>query len=127
MSFAIALAKNRSTQHVVTLFEADGTTPVILASGDKVRFKMFRRDGSTPELDIDNVGALSGGSIIVVDDLDPATITLTVAQGDIDETELGTWRGEIDVVDVSDSNRIKHAESGFCFVTETGGGEIGLT
>ena len=124
---AITARKNRTQDFTVTLFEADGETAVVLAATDEVRFKAYKRDGDTPILDIDSIAALSGGSVLTIDTLNPASVTLRIAQGDIDDVTLGTYRFDIGVVDDSDSDLLKHAESGILRILESGGGDIGLS
>ncbi len=125
MSFFVRFNKNRTSDDTVNLFETDGTPSITLAATDVVRFKVYRRDAATPLLDLD-----SNGSEITVDELGPspgASVTLRVTQTDMASLDPGTYAGEISVVDDSDSDFIKHAETGVVFIAGTGGGDIGLS
>jgi len=124
MSFFLRLNKNRTSDDTVSLFEVDGTTSVTLAASDVVRLKVYRRDQATPVLDLDSVG-----SEITVDELGPsptASVTVRVTQTDTENLDPGIYQGEISIVDDSDSDFIKHAESGIVFISGTGGGDVGL-
>lgn len=130
MAETITVRKNRTQDFTVPLFEADGTTELILAATDEVRIKFFKRDGDTPALDLDSIGATGNGSVITIDTLNPASCTLRIAQGDTSALEPGAYRGDVDVVDDSETapaNAIKHAESILLFLLESGGGDVGLT
>ena len=127
MSFEVFFYKNRTVSETITLYEPDGNG-LTLNSGDKVRFKAWRRDQQTPILDIDNIGALSGGSLItVVQVASAAVVTLKVCQADIASVDVGPYDASIEVVDSGDSNLIKVAEHGICHLLPSGGGDIGIT
>lgn len=133
MSFFVRFNKNRTSDDTVNLLEADGTTSVTLAATDVVRFKVYRRDQATPVLDLDSAAASSNGSSITVEELGPsapASATVRVAQADLLTLDPGVYRGEISIVDDSETapaDAIKHAEDGVVFISGTGGGDIGLT
>lgn len=127
MSFEVFFHKNRTSSDVITLYEADDNG-LTLNSGDKIRFKVYRRDQSTPVLDIDSVAALTGGSFITVDQIaSAAQVTLKVCQSDISIIVPGAYDAELDVIDSGDSNLIKLAEQGVAHVLGTSGGDIGIT
>lgn len=127
MSFEVSVTRNRSKAFSVVLYETDGETGIVLQASDVVRFKVYRRDGATPTLDLDSVGATASGSVITVDQLtSPATVTVTIAQGDTSSLEPGVWDAEVCVVDDSDSDWIKTAEHGTLLVQQAGAGDIGL-
>jgi hypothetical protein len=129
MSFEIALSKNRTCDTSIAILEADGKTPIVLASTDVVRFKMFRRDQAVPLLDLDTVTPSAAGSGITVDQLEPARVTLRVAQADTAVLDLGTYDAEVDVVDDSETlppKAIKLADHGIVHLLATGGGSIGI-
>jgi len=124
MSFFVRFNKNRTSDDVISLLEADGITSATLAATDVVRFKVYLRDQATPLLELDSIG-----SEITVDELGPspgASVTLRVTQTNTASLDPGIYMGEISVVDDSDSDFIKHAESGVVFLSGTGGGDIGL-
>ncbi len=131
MSFLVRFNKNRTSDDVVSLFETDGTTSITLAATDVVRFKIYRRDQETPLLDLDSVAASGNDSSITVDETGPsptASVTLRIAQADALLLDPGIYRGEISVVDDSETapvDAVKHAEDGIVFVSATGGGDIG--
>ncbi|HTI50343.1 MAG TPA: hypothetical protein VL475_05310 [Planctomycetaceae bacterium] len=127
MSFELFFQKGRTSSEVVTLYEANGNG-LTLYSGDKVRFKVYRRDAATPVLDIDSVGALSGGSLVTVDQIaSAAQVTLKMCQGDTSGLTAGAYDAELTVVDSGDSNLIKTVETGLVHFLPSPGGDIGLT
>ena len=78
---------------------------------------------------MDTVEPSPAGSRISVDQLEPALVTLRVAQADTVVLDAGTYDGEIDVVDDSETspdNAIKLADHGVVHVLATGGGKTGL-
>lgn len=132
MSFLVRFNKNRTSDDVVSLFETDGTTSITLAATDVVRFKIYRRDQATPLLDLDSKDASANNSSVTVDETGPtptAAVTLRIAQADALLLDPGVYRGEVSVVDDSETapvNAVKHVEDGVVFVSGTGGGDIGL-
>ncbi len=132
MSFFVRFNKNRTSDDTVNLLETDGTTSLTLAATDVVRFKVYRRDQAIPLLDLDSAAASANDSSITVDELGPsptASVTVRVAQADLLEMDPGIYRGEISIVDDSETapvNAIKLAKDGVVSVSGTGGGNIGL-
>jgi len=130
MSFEASVTRNRTADKKVRIFEADGTTPVVLAAEDVVRFKLYRRDQSDPVIDVDSAADTPNGSGIQVDQLDPAEVTLRLAQGDTAPLDPGVYDAEICVVDASETNppqAIKAVESGVVYLLPSAGGDVGLT
>ena len=133
MSFEAFAEKNRTLDLTVTLTENDGTTSVTLAADDVVRFKMGRRPGALPDLDIDSAGATANGSKVTIDERGPspaASVTIRLAQGDTVNLVPTVYDAEVTVVDNSETapvDAIKHAEFGTVHLEETLGGSIGLT
>ncbi len=130
MSFEIAVPKNRTADTSIRIYERDGITPIVLAAEDVVRFKVYRRDQTTPLLDLDSATATPNGSGIQIDSLDPAVVTLRIAQEDTSGLDPGVYDAEICVVDDSESspaNAIKQAESGIVMLLGSGAGEAGLS
>ena len=132
MSFEITLHRGRTEQHTINLYESNGTTSITLAVADVVRFKMWRRDQSTPDLDIDSAAATTNGSVVTVDELgaDPvAQVTLKTAEGDMDSIAPGVYDAEFIVQDDSGSDPANPAipvEQGVVYVMATGGGDTGV-
>ena len=127
MSFELVCHRGRTNSLVLTLFEADDNG-LTLNSDDKVRFKVWRRNNATPVLDIDSIGALSGGSIITVTQTaSAAEATLKLCQADTASLDPGVYSAEISVVDSGDSNLLKCAEQGQFLLLPSGGGDIGAT
>ena len=130
MSFEMRINRARTSSHTINLYESDEATSVTLAATDVVRFKMYRRVGDTPILDLDSAAASAAGSSVTVDELGTspvASVTVKVAQGDIDtEVDPGVYRAEVAVVDDSDSDLIKAFETGVVYVGGSGGGDIAL-
>ena len=133
MSFYYVIEKNRTVDVVHLLYEDDGSTSVTLAADDVVRFKMGRRDGAQPSLDLDSAGDTSNGSGVTVDELGTsptAQATIRFAQGDTSGLVAGVYEAEISVVDNSETSptdAIKSFEFGTVAVLETLGGSVGLT
>ena len=127
MSFEVFFYKNRTSSDVITLYQADDSG-LTLNSGDKVRFKVYRRDQAIPALDIDSIEALSGGSLVTVNQIaSAAQVTLKVCQADIASLPPGAYEAEISVVDSGDSNLVKVAEVGSVNILQSGGGDVGAT
>lgn len=132
MSFLARFNKNRTSDHTVDLYETDGITSITLAASDVVRFKIYRRDAATPLLDLDSTAASANDSSVTVDALGTspvASVTLRVAQADAILLDPGVYRGEISIVDDSETapaNAVKHTEDGIVIVIGTAGGDIGL-
>jgi hypothetical protein len=129
MSFEITVPRRRTCDKSVAIFEADGSTPIVLEATDAVRFKMYRRDQGIPVLEVDSGSATANGSRITVEDLDPARVTLRIAEGDTADLNPGTYDAEIAVVDDSETSpadATKLADSGVVHLLATGGGTLGF-
>ena len=99
-----------------------------LAATDIVRVKVGQA-GDTPLLDIDSVGPTANGSVVTIDTLSPASVTLRLAQGDTASLN-GLYDIEVNVVDDSETdpdNAIKAAEYGALSVLYSQAGDIGKT
>lgn len=128
MSFEIRAYAGRTVDFTVPIFEADGSTVIVLTNTDVVRCKVGR-GSATPDLDIDSVGALTGDSIVTIDTLDPASVTVRLAQADTAGL-LGIYDIEVSVVDDSETtpaDAIKAAEKGSIGFSPAPGGDIGKT
>lgn len=126
MSFEQRINKGRTSYHTVPLYEADGSTAINLASTDVVRYKIYRRAAATPLLDLDSAAASANGSSVTVDATSPASVTVRINAADA-TMDPGVYRGEVSVVDDSDSDTILAAETGVVYVGDSGGGDTGLT
>jgi hypothetical protein len=125
--FEIYFDKNRTVSQDIVLYQADGGG-LTLNSGDKVRFRVWRRDQTTPLIDVNNIAALDGGSIVTVTGLASAAMaTVKICQADIASVDPGIYDAEIVVVDSGDSNLAKSAGRGICGIFSSGGGSIGAT
>lgn len=131
MSFQIAFVKGRTSDDTITLYESDGTTGIALAATDVVRFKVYRRDGSTPDLEISSIAATANGSVVTVTQTaSAATATLRIAQGDTSSLIPGPYRAELLVVDDSETapaDAVRSAEQGVALFLSSGGGNIDLS
>lgn len=125
MSFEIVAVRNRTINYSGTLYEADGTTAISVTAGSVARFKAWRRNNTTPNLDLDSVGATGSGSVLTISSA--GAWTLKIAQGDTSDLVPGVYDAEISLVDAGDSNRIKSAELGTLHILESGGGDISTT
>lgn len=127
MAFAKTIHKGRTKTFTVTLYESDGSTGIELAPTDVVRAKVYRRGQATPVLDLDSAAASANGSTISITQLTaPATADVKIVGSDTASLDTGPYSFEISIVDDSDSDRIKHAETGVLWVQPSGGGDTGL-
>jgi hypothetical protein len=128
MAFEVHAYAGRTVDFTVPIFEDDGSTAIVLAASDVVRCKVGRGT-ATPDLDIDSVAALSGGSLVTVDTLDPASVTVRLAQADTLSLS-GIYDVEVSVVDDSETapaDAIKAAEKGSIGFSPAPAGDIGKT
>ncbi len=128
MAFEVHAYAGRTRDFTVPIFEADGTTSIALVSGDVVRCKVGRGT-ATPDLDIDSVAALAGGSFVTIDVLDPASVTVRLAQADTLSLS-GIYDVEVSVVDDSETapaDAIKAAEKGSIGFSPAPAGDIAKT
>lgn len=135
MSFELNIPRSRTTSLTGYIYEQDGTTPHVLAAGDKLRFKVYRGAAATPVLDILSGATLAGGTTISIDSVgdvsNPAQYTITFGQADIDAADVmyGPYDAELIVVDVSEGSspelRNKHTEFGVVNFLHSGGGNLG--
>lgn len=128
MAFEVRSPAGRTVDFTVPIFEANGTTAIVLTNTDVVRCKVGRGT-ATPDLDIDSVGALSGGSVVTIDTLDPASVTVRLAQADTLSLS-GIYDVEVSVVDDSETapaDAIKAAEKGSIGFSPAPGGDVGKT
>jgi hypothetical protein len=118
MAIFITAYMRRSQRDTVSFYDADGAL-VTLAAGDHVRIKIGR-PGETPLLDLSSAGSGSTCS-----DANPSTVTLV--EGDLIPANIkpGAYDIEATIVDSTDSNRTKHAETGVFVLHDTPGGNVG--
>lgn len=128
-SFEILAHKSRTNDFTIELKDADGAV-VNIAVSDVVRFKVFKREGTTPVMDIDEVAPTALGSVVTRVTSTPAVVTVRLAQGDLELIHSATYRGECGVVDDSETapaDAIKPASIGLVNIVGSGGGDIGIT
>lgn len=117
----------RTIEFDITLTDANANAITIDTIGDTdtVRVKIGRLD-ETPKLDLASSG--SGTSTVTV--LDQTTNTgqvrLRLDQTDMASLGPGAWEIEVAVVDDSDAEKIKHAETGVLMVHPTPSGGTGI-
>ncbi len=130
-SFEWTIYQNRTAKRIVNLFESDGTTGVALAATDVVRFKMGRRIGSAPDLDLDTVApTVNASGVDVVTNPAPAQVRVTLAQADLTSLVPGVYNAEVIVVDDSEpspANAALVASIGVVNLIGSMAGDIGLT
>lgn len=90
------------------LYESDGTTPIVLASTDKVRVKVGRGDQATPDLDILSGTPTSNSSSVTINNVGvagttAAQYTLRLAQADTALLTAPVYEGLVAVVDDSET------------------------
>ena len=129
MTFEIYVAQGRTIDYDIALFENDGTTEIVLAAADVVRFKAGKRQGATPDLDIDSAADTSLGSgVTFVAGTNDAV--LRISQGDTAALAAGVYDAEVSVVDDSETvptDALKSAELGALHIFETMGGDSGIS
>ncbi len=132
MSFNYIVEKRRTLDIKHLLFEDDESTSITLAETDVVRFKMGRRDGVKPDLDLVSGVATANGSTITIEQRGPspgAEVTVRFAQADTSGLVAGPYDAEIMVVDDSEiapADAVKSAEFGTVHLLETMGGSVAL-
>lgn len=133
MSFLINHYRNRTRAFDVQLFEVDGSTEVLLAAQDVVIVQVYRV-GESPVLEIRSDEIEVGGSKITFT-AGTNDVVLTLAQGDVEisDIETGAWELDIIVIDASDTlsgadvsgvAAAKHVETGVLMIHPSGRGTI---
>ena len=128
-SISLTAHHNRTSDYILDLFEANGTTVISIAATDVIRIKIGRCRGEVPDLDLDSVGATANGSIVGFTE-DTNDVTLRLAQGDLNDMTPGTYCMEILIVDDSESapdDAIKHAQDGVLHLIGQMAGDIGTS
>lgn len=127
MSFLIHVYSRRTRDYSFTLFEADGTTELVLAAEDSVLIKIGS-NGGTPILDLSSKADTAAGSGVDFT-AGSGDCTLRLAQDDILPASLpaGSYDVEVNVVDDSETlpaDAVKHAEYGVLTVHPTQMGDL---
>jgi hypothetical protein len=126
MSFQMDVTRNRTYYQEFTLYQDDGVTGVELLSTDNVRFKAYRRDAATPDIEVQSATETTNKSSIAIEQTDaPADIRLTLNQADTTSLGPGIYDAELSVVD--NVERIKYTEHGLMFLLQAGAGNIGVS
>ena len=129
----LTIFQNRSTDHkAIAIVEPDGTTTIAIAATDKIRFKMGRNDGKALILDLLDGTANANGSKVTRTSLDDAAgvIDIRFGQADIAALTPGIYRGDLMVIDDSETepaNAAKPAQSFVIYVIAGFGGSLGLS
>lgn len=119
MSFEIFITAGRQADFSGTLKDAAGTA-ISITAGSKVRFKIFRRGGTTPVLDIGPTATANGSITTFTAGSGAGAGGYTVKIAKDDSTSLGgPYDVELSLIDAGDSNVIKHAEFGVLQVAES--------
>lgn len=112
--------RRRTSEHDIRFGEADGDDVTVLPT-DRVRVKISGT-AATPLLEILGGTPTSNGSSCT--NANPTRLRLD--QGDL-TFPAGIYDIEANIVDASDSNKIKKAERGVLHLRESLGGNVGLT
>lgn len=112
--------RGRTKDFTVTVKEADGTTSDFVTC-DVMRVKIGRV-GAVPILDLDSAAPSANNSNVTPSN--PAFVRLD--QNDLKFT-VGFYTIEVGIVDDSDYDKFKHAESGTFHLVDTMLGDVGLT
>lgn len=128
--FEITAYRTRTRDFQGSIFESDGTTRVVLAATDVVRFKAGRGT-ATPDIELRSGASTANGSTVTIENLnaDPQ-YTVRLAQADLAALVAGIYDAEIMVVDDSataPADAILHVESGSLILLDTLGGNIDLS
>lgn len=124
----ITVVAGRTEDFTWAAYEADGETPVVFADDDKVRFKIARKPGDAPLLDLVSGTVTANGSTVAITDLDPASGTARLAQADTDDF-TGDYHFELNLVDNSETSpadAIKPILRGKLRFLKSQGGNLGL-
>jgi hypothetical protein len=137
--FELQAFRNRTQDFTVTLFAADGVTPLMLNVGDTLRIKIGRGDIVLPALDLDSVTPTANGSKVTITTrgtagppIVGAAATLRLSQADIELLPFALYQVEIFVVDSTDQVTSgvyadKEAQRGCLYVLGSQSGNTGLT
>ncbi len=129
----IAVA-GRTEDFTWSAYGPDGATPVAFSASDKVRFKLARKAGDTPLLDLVSGTVTANGSTVSITDLgnvnddEPATGGVRLAQADTDDFD-GEYHFELNLVDDSETDpadAIKQICRGKIKFLKSQGGNLGL-
>lgn len=119
--------QNRTIDFTGTLLQADGTTALALAAGDKLRVKIGVT-GNTPLIDMVSPTETASGSSVTITATSPAAYALHLAQGDMTMAP-GAYDIEIIVIDSAEddpANAAKQAvDYGIIHVIGTQAGTLG--
>jgi len=120
MALNLTIYRKRTCIRTITVTESDGSNTAF-ASGDVFRFKIGRA-GETPLLDLDSVAATANGSSCSA--ANPSTLYL-------DRRDLtmpaGIYDCEALIVDDSDRDAPKQAETGVITILPVQEGDVGLS
>lgn len=117
--FQLNVPRGRKVSWTVQVEDAAGDDSTI-ASGDVVRFKLYRRNNSTPSLDLNSDDDTSNVAFTAGTN----DVTLTLLQANTSGLTPDVYSAEVSVVDSSESDAIKQVEDGIVVITATGGGDV---
>ena len=120
-SFSETLVAGRTRNFTGTLVDANGDE-IAITAGSNVRFKMFRRVGTVPVLDLGGT-ATPNGSIVTFTS-SSGDYAVRIDQGDSSGISPGPYSVEVSLVDHGDSDKIKHAQFGVITVLGAPAGGI---
>lgn len=120
MSIIITAYKGRGSDHTITVLNTAGTNYVFQADMDLMRLKIGNTP-DTPLFDVTNVVPSTQDTFMAPRE-NPCTLTL--AQADLAAIPAGIYDLELNVVDASDTDRIKHASKGIFVLIDTQGGAV---
>lgn len=114
--FEQAVGAGRTYDFSIALYEADGVTPLVLATEDVVLVLIGR--GGVVSLEVTSANPTANGSSVTLTTLDPAVCNLHFAQGDMNGL-LGTYDCEVLIQDSAETappNAAKTASMGVLHV-----------
>jgi hypothetical protein len=90
------IERNRQYKTQIAIYLANGTATHTLGATDVVQCKIWDGvDSSAAHVTVTSSGATANGSTLVIDDLDPATCTLTIDASDTALIPQGPQRMEL--------------------------------
>ncbi len=123
----ITLERTRSSEYEFEVYRGDDVA-LPIGAGDVARFKISASQNGAPVLDIDSVAATANGSVCTISQYTaPGQVQVKFDQADVALLTGDDYYAELNIVDVSDNNRIKTVCRGCIRVLGSQSGDIGAT
>jgi hypothetical protein len=123
----ITLERTRSKEFNFDVYSGENSA-LPIGAGDIARFKISETQNGAPDLDIDSVAATANGSLCTITQYTaPGQVQVKFDQADVAALTEDDYYAELNIVDVSDSNRIKTVGRGCIRILGSQSGDIGAT